>query len=290
PERNIILVKTHRTGTSTLANILYRAGDLNNLQFALPKRKTYEFYWPLRFNPSFVDKQYLNASRPNLLINAKYEQSAMSMMIGKVRFFLPKVEVAHFIAILREPTTHFESAFYSYRLDALLGLENATNPLQAFLTSPHEHVEKYLKGTKRVDPSLNAAVNGQFFDLGLMHKYFSDDHVINSTMAELSKALDLVLISEYFDESLVLLTRLLCWELDDVVYFRLRNRANDYRELDITAEMQKRILAWNKADVALYQHFNKTLWERIGKQDGSFHDDVLKLKEKVRQLEEECVE
>ncbi|EDO27378.1 predicted protein [Nematostella vectensis] len=160
PERNIILVKTHRTGTSTLANILYRAGDLNNLQFALPKRKTYEFYWPLRFNPSFVDKQYLNASRPNLLINAKYEQSAMSMMIGK------------------------------------------------------------------------------FFDLGLMHKYFSDDHVINSTMAELSKALDLVLISEYFDESLVLLTRLLCWELDDVVYFRLRNRANDYRELDITAEMQ----------------------------------------------------
>ena len=84
PVKNVALLKTHRAGGGTLANIIYRYGDLNDLEFALPKHGSYDFYWPLHFNPSFVDKQYLNSSSPNLLINARYSPDMMTSFMPKV--------------------------------------------------------------------------------------------------------------------------------------------------------------------------------------------------------------
>jgi len=79
-----VLLKTHRSGSGTLANILYRYGDLNQLEFALPKHRSYDFYWPLHFNPSFADKKYLNSTPPNLLINARYSPDTMASFMSKV--------------------------------------------------------------------------------------------------------------------------------------------------------------------------------------------------------------
>lgn len=36
PKKNIVLLKTHKTGSSTIQNILYRFGDSHDLKFALP--------------------------------------------------------------------------------------------------------------------------------------------------------------------------------------------------------------------------------------------------------------
>ena len=83
----MVLLKTHRAGGGTLANIIYRYGDLNDLEFALPKHGTYDFYWPLHFNPSFVDKQFLNSSSPNLLINARYSPDTMTSFMPKVNVY-----------------------------------------------------------------------------------------------------------------------------------------------------------------------------------------------------------
>ena len=41
---------------------------------------------------------------------------------------------------------------------------------------------------------------------------------------ELDEQLDFVMINEYMDESLVLLQRLLCWQLSDMVYIKRRMR------------------------------------------------------------------
>lgn len=84
PFVNLVLLRTHRTGSGTLANILYRYGDLNDLDFALPKQKSYDFYWPLHFNPSYVDKKYLNSTAPNLLINARYSPDTIASFMPKV--------------------------------------------------------------------------------------------------------------------------------------------------------------------------------------------------------------
>ena len=63
---------------------MYRYGDLNDLDFALPKQRIYDFYWPLHFNPSFVDKKYLNFTSPNMLINARYSTDTMASFMPKV--------------------------------------------------------------------------------------------------------------------------------------------------------------------------------------------------------------
>ena len=35
------------------------------------------------------------------------------------------------------------------------------------------------------------------------------------------------MIMDYFDESLVLLKRLLCWEIDDILYVKLNERKDN---------------------------------------------------------------
>lgn len=46
---------------------------------------------------------------------------------------------------------------------------------------------------------------------------------------------------------------------------------------------------WNNADAALYDSFNKTLWNKIANQDYTFYQEVKELRRKVKSLEEECI-
>lgn len=96
PAQHVVLLRTHRSGSSTIANIMYRYGDLNDLEFALPKQKSYDFYWPLNFNPSFVDKKYLNLTPPDLLINARYSPDTMTSFMSKVQSSPPFLFVVFF--------------------------------------------------------------------------------------------------------------------------------------------------------------------------------------------------
>lgn len=81
-------------------------------------------------------------------------------------------------------------------------------------------------------------MTGQIFDLGLQHKYYNDPLVIKKHIEDLAEKINLVLIMEYFDESLVLLKRELCWDLDDVIYFKLNQRSLEYKQTEITRQQQ----------------------------------------------------
>ena len=64
--------------------------------------------------------------------------------------------------------------------------------------------------------------------------------MIRKHIDDLAEKIDLVLIMEYFDESLVLLKRELCWDLDDVVYFKLNQRSQEYKQTEINSQQQVR--------------------------------------------------
>lgn len=113
--------------------------------------------------------------------------------------------------------------------------------------------------------------------------------MIQKFVEDLTERIDLVLIAEYFDESLIMLKRELCWDLDDVVYFRFHQRGQDYKEKNITEKMNLQIIKWNKADWDLYQHFNRTLWEKISKEGLHFQDEVKELRRKIWTLEKQCI-
>ena len=58
--------------------------------------------------------------------------------------------------------------------------------------------------------------NQQLWDLGLATADMEDQEKVDTKIEELDAQFDFVILAEFFDEGLVILARLLCWELEDV--------------------------------------------------------------------------
>jgi len=184
----------------------------------------------------------------------------------------------------------FESSFSYMTLDKILGMENTTDPIEAFFKNPESVLVNYvLTQDLRINSDrLKLIRNGMFYDLGLESKDFDNNLKIRESIDLLDNQFDLVMMMEYFDESLVLLKRLLCWDLDDLVYFRLKQRANDWKR-NISKPLQHKILHWSNADVQLYKHFNRTFWLILKNMGNDFWDEVKILKAKNKILEDLCL-
>lgn len=55
PRSHIFFLKTHKTASSTILNILYRYGESRNLTFALPLNKHSQLFYPYFFASHFVE-------------------------------------------------------------------------------------------------------------------------------------------------------------------------------------------------------------------------------------------
>ncbi|CBY13456.1 unnamed protein product [Oikopleura dioica] len=56
PSKNVAFLKTHKTGSSTMSNIMLRFADTHNLTVGLPL----EGKWELGGYPAFIDKQLID--------------------------------------------------------------------------------------------------------------------------------------------------------------------------------------------------------------------------------------
>lgn len=55
PKNHIVFLKTHKTASSTILNILYRYGDSHNMTFALPLNMHSQLFYPAFFAAHFVE-------------------------------------------------------------------------------------------------------------------------------------------------------------------------------------------------------------------------------------------
>ena len=75
-----------------------------------------------------------------------------------------------------------------------------------------------------------------------------------------------VLITDYFDESMILLKEELCWTTEDITFIKSNSRKLDKKSSTtdwMSDEYQKKLIDWNKADWMLYQHFNTTFVNKV---------------------------
>ncbi|KAH0626009.1 hypothetical protein JD844_000706 [Phrynosoma platyrhinos] len=100
PRQHLVFLKTHKTGSSTIVNILHRYGDARGLRFALPTR--YQFSYPNLFQARKVQK-----------------------VVSPDSFYF---------SIVRDPVSLAESAFSYYR-GVVPAFRHAAS-LPAFLASP----------------------------------------------------------------------------------------------------------------------------------------------------------
>ncbi|XP_078361539.1 galactosylceramide sulfotransferase-like [Oculina patagonica] len=274
PQNNVLFLKTHKTGSSTMSNMFFRYGDLRNLTFVLPKFILFE--WPERFQVSFAVP--LDTRTPNMLCShTRFNKKPMNWLFPK--------ETSKYITILRNPVDNFDSVFRYMGLGKYLGVRNGKNSLQIFLKNgiPFSTMDK------RPHDLVTLIRNPLLFDLGLSFKYYQNLTAVNEYIQFLDKEFDLVMIMDYFDESLVLMKRLLCWEMDDILYLKLNERQDKEKDTILTDDVKENVKRWNKADVLLFEYFNKSLWRKIENEGESFYKELAIFRERNSEVKRACV-
>nr|XP_013012754.1 galactose-3-O-sulfotransferase 2-like [Cavia porcellus] len=281
PVTNIMFLKTHKTASSTVLNILYRYAEMHNLSVALPVGRSFHLGFPWLFVAHYVEGALQAGPHPG-------PPRQFNIMCNHLRFNLPEVQKimpndTFYFSILRHPVTQLESSFIYYKNYA--PAFRAASSLEAFLKAPHRFYNSSA-GLRNA-----YARNSMWFDLGFNNDAAADDAYVRARLVEVEQRFQLVLIAEYFDESMVLLRRLLHWQLDDVVAFRL-NALSPHSVVRLSPQGRERALSWSALDWRLYLHFNRTFWTRVRAELGPrrLRAEVEQLRARRLELQTLCLE
>lgn len=185
-----------------------------------------------------------------------------------------------YFSIVREPVSLAESSFAYYK-EVAPAFRKAKS-LGDFADDPRRYYDPRLRNN-------HYARNLLWFDFGLDHNANFSVALAQHGENMIKQVFKLILVSEYFDQSMILLRHALCWPLDAVVSFSLnarqqkaarssswmgktaagvggraaRSQAKMPPNLSLTEEQREKLREWNAFDWTLYQAFNRTFWEKI---------------------------
>uniref|UniRef100_A0A669CNA8 Galactose-3-O-sulfotransferase 4 n=1 Tax=Oreochromis niloticus TaxID=8128 RepID=A0A669CNA8_ORENI len=241
-QKIVIILKTHKTASSTVLNMLYRFGEERNLRFALPLG--YQLRYPLPFNAHRV-KGYRGPRAMEFHI-----------MGNHMRFNKPEVEKVmpadtFYFSIIRDPVALAESSFAYYK-EVAPAFRKAKG-LGDFVDDPNKYYDPRLCNN-------HYARNLLWFDFGMDNNANFSVELAQYGEAMIRQTFRLILVSQYFDESMILLRHALCWPLDAVVSFSL-----NARQQKSGSNSREKLRQWNALDWYLYKTFNRTFWEDIDK-------------------------
>ena len=252
PVHNLVYLKSHKTASSTVENILLRYGLKNMLNIALPleNEETIGGY-PLKFSKKFVDPQLTNPDLVNpdpASPEVKYNMVCHHFRWSEeIRAVVPPDTM--FLTSARSTIKKTISAFSHYRNEApfkhwFSESETLTDRLKLFFEAPDKY---YREDTE----SFFRAKNHLSFDLGYD----------GTNLDEVTKRFHFVVIADYFDESLVLMKEQLCWSWHNLIYIKFK-LSYLKEKIVLLPEIESSILKWNNLDEDLFREFNNTFWER----------------------------
>ncbi|XP_026221064.1 galactose-3-O-sulfotransferase 2 isoform X2 [Anabas testudineus] len=277
PKFHIVFLKTHKTASSTILNILYRYGESRKLTFALPLNKHSQLFYPFPFTSNFVEGVSSRSVKEfHIMCNhMRFRKFEVAKVMPKDSFYF---------SILRNPVAMMESIFIYYR--SIPAFHKARS-LDDFLDNGWSNYNASVGGN-------HYAHNILAFDFGFDNNVAADaedlEERASMAIAAIEQDFHLILISEYFDESMILLRHALCWSLKDVVSFKLNSRSEQTRHplLPNTAEKIKK---WNALDWRIYLHFNTTFWHKVDTLIGQerMKTEVYELRELQGKLANTCL-
>ncbi|XP_074536036.1 galactose-3-O-sulfotransferase 2 [Halichoeres trimaculatus] len=277
PKTHLVFLKTHKTASSTILNILYRYGESRGLTFALPAKGHMQLFYPYFFAEHFVEgvKSQDVKEFHIMCSHMRFAKSAVAKVMPEDTFYF---------SILRHPLAMMESIYSYYKS---IPVFRKTLSLDSFL-------DQNLRNQSSPVSRNNYAHNILAFDFGLENNATADSDDLedraSAAITAIERDFQLILISEYFDESMILLRHALCWSLEDVVYFKLNSRSDGSREPVLPSTAEK-ILRWNALDWRIYQHFNSTFWQKVDRLMGEeqMKEEVSALRELQAKLANICL-
>ncbi|KAJ8048910.1 Galactose-3-O-sulfotransferase 3 [Holothuria leucospilota] len=300
PVKSVAFIKTHKTGSTTLAHILNRFGYQRNLSFVLHNNRTngHIVYSPITKNspkeqflkPLYVTKGHYRKYKYDMItVHIKYNRPVMD------KFMKPDTR---YITLLRDPATQFESSFVHFQFDDAFPrkvkekLKNLKidERLREWFRNATDYRDKLKKLKWEGEKGLRYfyAQNNQIFDLGLDTEYHTNDTLVEAYISKIEKEFDLVLITEYFEESLLVMKKQFCWDLEDILFISKNQRSEKAKNYTVSVLMRQQMREWNSVDYKLYQHFNSTLWKKVKDYGKHFEEDLENFREKLKEVFANC--
>lgn len=273
---NVVFLKTHKTGSSTMSNIMLRYADTHNLTVGLPL----EGKWELGGYPAYIDKRLIDPQLPKYNILGHH----FRFNTENLNNIMP--DDTKYITIIRSPVDNVESVFgffqdqepFIHWMDDI----ETTQRLGTFYADPTRFFNTETDWFFR-------SKNHMFFDIGF-NVINDEDAYIDQTIATIDKTFTFILLTDFFDESLILMKNLLCWDWDDVVYIKFKMRT-DEAKATINPTLAEQIKRWNRSDFKLYDYFNNTFWQRVDQFGRDRMDaELVEFRERQKAAEYECID
>lgn len=249
--RHIGFLKVYKAASSTVQNIFFRFGLKRNLNFVFP-RKDQHFHSIDQLMPIKPPEHY-----DILAIHTIFKEELFTV--------LPNDSIN--VAIVREPLDRMVSAAFYYR-DVFSDPYLTRIPKEGFIENLVNQSELYDKDY--FSRTKNSMAKDFGFPTGLTIR---DANKINEILDYLDKRFKFIMVAERFDESLVLLKRLLNWKLSNILYIQ-SNTHSHTGPRPLSEEAMEKFRKTCFLDYMIYARF-KSKFDAIVKQQGAgFQQEV----------------
>ena len=269
--RHIAFLKVHKAASGSATSIFFRFGTARKLKFLRPKWLNI-----ISSSDTISDKSILNGdSKP-------FDIMTSHVIYNRAAFEKYLHNDSVYVGIVREPYIQFKSSM------------NYMAPKYVYNISDVDPIQQYLRNPTRFEqvknPRLSWINNRQATEFG------TPDHIImtknvtamNEYVQKLDNEFHLVIIAEYFDESVVLMRRMFNWKLSDILYRRLHIRGWDRKQTLPKAHDRRLYRNWAFADYAIYDYFFQRLWQQIRIAGEDFYQEVLYFKQVRDEMDDFC--
>ncbi|OWF40791.1 galactose-3-O-sulfotransferase 3-like [Mizuhopecten yessoensis] len=269
PVNHIAFLKVRKAASTTVENIFLRYGDEKNLIFALPRHSgggteltSSHFYPPPKNKTYDITCAHVN-----------YDTNSFRRVLHAD---------TKYIGIVREPFSHFRSYIRFTHPKSVVGIPG-DNPVLEYLSREEQNRNK--------TGHMASVCNRMAVYYGFSRDLFSkrDRRQTLKYILKLDKEMDLVLVLEFLDESIVLMRRILNWDLRHVLYGKLRVNKREDSRLKFGEIAQKLHRNCAYLDYQLYEFFVQKLKEKIKDQPPDFYDELAYFRKTRMKYEDFCL-
>ena len=282
---NLVYIKTHKCASDTMSAIFRRFALDHHLNVALPNGMRYLLGWPHQMRSFMYRPPHAGNGFNIILDHAIYNRTYMSTLVP---------ENSVYITSIREPGDRLISAisYFSVGKCALMNQDlvesrNRTKITLEFLKNM-DHYDTVYKSVENlyskakcgcIPNGMSMLKNAVAFDMGFPTGYHigtADEQqnyvFIINWLQRIHIEFPIVILTNFFAESMVLLKRYMCWPMKSILYKRLNDWKNpkpDYPEAEIAAFRN-----WTNVDSLLYHMFYKLFQKRIQKLGPDFQRET----------------
>jgi len=274
PTKNILYVKTHKTGSTTWKTVFQSYSEKYNLNLCMDAKDRYHLNWPSQILVVDVIRKF-DEKCDMIADEMIYNKEIINKLMNPNPFFITSV---------RHPVQHFFSLYKMVDIHQavieMTGIPSLTKwqEIEIFIKN-YRLVQNYYIVQKPFQPKLASLVqrNLQLTSLDQNINKGIEGNLSNEKLKEIKSVfnqIDHFIVAEYSAETLLILTRKLNCEMEDLFYTQQNVLRSTAEKNEFVPEVtQKLILEFNSADFQLYQLALKKMFQEISNYQ-NFEEDL----------------